>query len=56
MGFEAAAKTHAEVRVTQGRAEVPAQAAPALTAQHVGGRSAAKGLESLPAHLEHESN
>lgn len=48
-------RTHAEVRVGQSRAEVAAQAAPALAAQHVGWGGAAEGLKSLPAHLHTES-
>lgn len=46
--------THAEVGVGQSSAEVPAQAAPALTAQHVRRRGGAEGLQSLPAHLNPE--
>lgn len=44
-------RTHAEVGVGQSGTEVPAQATPALTAQHVRGRGAAERLKSLPTHL-----
>lgn len=43
--------THSEVGVGQSCTEVPAEAAPALTAQHIRRRSAAEGLQSLPTHL-----
>lgn len=47
--FRAHAK--AGVGLSQSGAEAPAQAAPALTAQHVGGGSTAEGPQSLPTHL-----
>lgn len=54
MGGRGCTPTHAEVRVAQGRAQVPAQAAPALAAQYVRRGGAAEGLKSLPAHLRTE--